>query len=442
MPHHDLKVAPLLRRSYWIGGVAILALTLTAAAAFEVDRRGDRDVLLAFNRTRLGRDVQILVLEREGRRSAFALDPSRAETPADQQDRRILLAKLDSLVSLESSASAGDSAARVFRAQVLTWDSTFAAPASIGDDPLRAAVATAAFTQLRERFTTLRRLDDIALTAARSDDYWVRATWLGSVVIEVLLILAGLFFAHRLILQNVAAVIESQHEVLDRLASANEYRDDDTGKHTQRVGELAARIALTMGYDADTAATIRRAAALHDVGKIGVPDGILLKEGKLSPEELEVMRQHTIIGEHILEGGHSLIVSAAARIARSHHEWWNGAGYPDRLAGERIPIEARITAVADVFDSIRSKRPYRDAWALEVSLDEIRSGAGTQFDPGVVNAFFEGHCYEGYAVEGGASQDANAAPLIRQLAAKVAKPSRAAEDPPVRPPRVSTLTTA
>jgi HD-GYP domain-containing protein (c-di-GMP phosphodiesterase class II) len=146
------------------------------------------------------------------------------------------------------------------------------------------------------------------------------------------------------------------------------------------------------------------------VGKIGIPDAILLKPGKLSPRERDVVRQHTVIGSRILGGGGSAIVAMAAQIARSHHERWDGKGYPDQLVAEEIPIEARITTVADVFDALRSKRPYRDEWALNLCLDEIRRQAGTQFDPVVVNAFLSGRCYEGYAVEGGASQDAEVAP--------------------------------
>jgi HD-GYP domain-containing protein (c-di-GMP phosphodiesterase class II) len=440
MPHHDLRIWPLLHRTYWLGGAAIIALTLTAVATFESDRRGDRDVIVAFNRTRLGRDVQVIALEREERRTALAPDSTLGVTSLDEERTRSLKAKVDSLISLEMPSSAEDSVARAVRARLAKVDSGVVGIARNGTEAVRRAAVTTAFTEAENEFAELRRLEDIALTSATSDDVWARAAWVGSVVIELLGILGALFWAHRIVLQNVAAVMESQHEVLDRLAAAGEYRDDETGQHTRRVGELAGRIARMMGYGGDTIATIRRASALHDVGKIGVPDGILLKEGRLTPEELEVMRQHTIMGAHILEGGHSVVVSAAARIARSHHEWWNGTGYPDQLAGEQIPIEARITAVADVFGAIRSKRSYRDAFALEVCLEEIRRGAGTHFDPSVVKAFFDGRCYEGYAVEGGGSQDANTVPLIRQLVAKVAKPAREGGECATRPVSAPTLT--
>jgi HD-GYP domain-containing protein (c-di-GMP phosphodiesterase class II) len=440
MPQHDLKVGPLLHRTYWLGGMAIVALTLTAVATFEADRQGDREVIAAFNRTRLGRDVQVIALEREERHTAVALDSSLIVTPADRAGSRSLKAKLDSLISVETPSSAEDSVVRAVAARLARVDSRIVGMAQNGSEVVRRAAETTAFTEVENDFAELRRLQDAALESATSNDGWIRVAWGGSIVVELLVILSALFSAHRMIVQNVAVVVESQHEVLDRLAAASEYRDDETGQHTQRVGELAARIARMMGHDDERIATIRRAAALHDLGKIGVPDGILLKEGRLTQEELEVMRQHTIMGAHILEGGHCAVVSVAARIARSHHERWNGTGYPDQLSGERIPIEARITSVADVFDAIRSKRPYRDAFALEVCLEEIRRGAGTQFDPSVVKAFFDGRCYEGYAVEGGGSQDAETVPLIRQLVAKVAKPSREVAERATRPVAEPTLT--
>ena len=190
--------------------------------------------------------------------------------------------------------------------------------------------------------------------------------------------------------ERTRALAEAQLEVLERLAAAAELRDDDTGQHTQRVGEISARIALSLGLPTEQAALLRRAAALHDVGKIGIPDSILRKPGRLTPAEHEAMKAHTVLGGRILAGGQTPVVCMAERIARHHHERWDGGGYPDGLAGEQIPIEARIVAVADVLDALSHPRPYRGAWAPEQVAALIRDGSGSHFDPAVVEALFRG----------------------------------------------------
>jgi putative two-component system response regulator len=178
----------------------------------------------------------------------------------------------------------------------------------------------------------------------------------------------------------------AQMEVLDRLAAAAEFRDDDTGQHTQRVGAIAARLAATLGLDAEQVELVRRAAPLHDVGKIAIPDKILRKPDRLTEGEFEIMKAHTTVGAHILSGGCSPLVQMAERIARSHHERWDGTGYPDGLRGEQIPIEARIVSVADVLDALSHARPYRPAWTTDRILLLIRNGRGTHFDPAVADA--------------------------------------------------------
>lgn len=178
----------------------------------------------------------------------------------------------------------------------------------------------------------------------------------------------------------------AQVEILQRLAAAAEFRDDDTGEHTHRVGHLAALLATGIGLSAAEVDVIRRAAPLHDVGKIGIPDSILLKAGRLTQEERRTMRTHVTIGAAMLAGGHSALVQTAERIARSHHERWDGKGYPDENAGERIPIEARIVAVADFLDALTHKRPYRPAWSVEKTVAAIVEARGCHFDPAVVDA--------------------------------------------------------
>ena len=180
---------------------------------------------------------------------------------------------------------------------------------------------------------------------------------------------------------------EAELEVLERLAAAGEARDDDTGQHTRRVGELAARIGEALGLPPDEVDLIRLAAPLHDVGKIGIPDSILRKPGRLTADEFAIMQTHTLIGASMLADGATRHMRMAETIARSHHEWWDGKGYPDGLAGDAIPIAARIVAVADVYDALTHARPYRGAWKRERVISELRRKTGTHFDPQVVEAF-------------------------------------------------------
>lgn len=176
---------------------------------------------------------------------------------------------------------------------------------------------------------------------------------------------------------------------LQLLARAAEFRDDDTGRHTQRVGELSATLAQTLGRPAAEVDLIRSAAPLHDIGKIGVPDQILLKPGPLTTEERAIMQRHALIGSEILSAADFPILRAARGIAMSHHERWDGTGYPHGLHGEETSQFARIVAVADVFDALRHDRPYRDGMALPAVVTKIRTQSGLHFDPAIVDAFME-----------------------------------------------------
>jgi putative two-component system response regulator len=191
----------------------------------------------------------------------------------------------------------------------------------------------------------------------------------------------------RRVAERTSALERTQVEVLERLAAAAEFRDDATGRHTQRVAALAGALAVDLGVGETVSSLIRRAAPLHDVGKIGVPDRILLKPGRLTPRELGVMRTHTTIGARILGGGKSAMIQMAQRIAQSHHERWDGKGYPYGLAGEAIPLEARIVAIADFFDALTHDRPYRSARPVETVRVEIGRRSGAHFDPQVTEAF-------------------------------------------------------
>lgn len=187
--------------------------------------------------------------------------------------------------------------------------------------------------------------------------------------------------------RRTAELEEAHSQILARLARAAEYRDDETGEHTRRVGRISGAIAQELGLEADQVELIQRVAPLHDVGKIGIPDDILLHPGQLSQDGREVMRSHTTIGGDLMAGSGIPLLDVAEEIARTHHEWWDGNGYPEGLSGEAIPITGRIVAVADTFDALSHRRPYKPAWPVEEAWEEVQRKAGTHFDPAVVEAF-------------------------------------------------------
>ena len=178
----------------------------------------------------------------------------------------------------------------------------------------------------------------------------------------------------------------AQIEIIERLARAAEFRDDNTGQHTERVGQMAALLAQEIGLADGQVALIRRAAPLHDVGKIGIPDSILLKLGKLTDEEFALVKTHTTIGARILSGSHFSLLRLAEEIAFSHHERWDGSGY-EGIVGDAIPLAGRIVAIADVFDALTQKRPYKAAWPIGDAVSEIERQRSRQFDPTIVDAF-------------------------------------------------------
>ena len=194
------------------------------------------------------------------------------------------------------------------------------------------------------------------------------------------------FEIEALTLERNLELENAQRDMVARLALAGEYRDDGTGEHPRRVGRNAAAIAHELGWPDDEVALLESAALLHDVGKIGIRDAVLLKPGKLSEREFEHMKAHTTIGARILSGGKSRLLRLAEEIALSHHERWDGEGYPLGLAGTEIPLSARIVAVADVLDALTHERPYKEAWPMAKALREIKSQSGRQFDPMVVRA--------------------------------------------------------
>lgn len=186
-----------------------------------------------------------------------------------------------------------------------------------------------------------------------------------------------------------AEVREATRETIHVLARAAEHRDNETGAHLVRMAEYSRMIAQGIGLDRETAATIQTAAPMHDIGKIGIPDEILLKPGPLTHDEMERMRRHARYGWDILNGSNSPLLQTAAEIALCHHERYDGQGYPQGLAGEAIPLVGRIVALADVFDALTSVRPYKPAWSLEESRARIISQSGLHFDPTCVAALLD-----------------------------------------------------
>jgi cyclic di-GMP phosphodiesterase len=192
----------------------------------------------------------------------------------------------------------------------------------------------------------------------------------------------------QMVRERTAELEETQVEILERLALAAEYRDDDTGEHTKRVGKMSAQIAQALGLPEPEVELIRRASPLHDVGKIAIPDSILLKPGKLTAEEFQLMKTHTTLGAKMLSGGRFPLLQQAEEIALTHHERWDGKGYIG-LKGDAIPMTGRIVTVADVFDALTSTRPYKEPWPPSDAMEEIQRQSGQQFDPRVVEAFLQ-----------------------------------------------------
>ncbi len=176
---------------------------------------------------------------------------------------------------------------------------------------------------------------------------------------------------------------------MERLAGAIEMHDSESGRHVNRLARITSFLASQLGLDDEQILLIRAAAPMHDVGKIATPVEILHKPGPLSPEERKEMERHTEVGHRILAGSESELLQMAARIALTHHEWFDGSGYPQGLESGEIPIEGRIVAVADVFDALLSARPYRPAMGTEQAIEVIREGRGTHFDPEVVDVLLE-----------------------------------------------------
>lgn len=197
------------------------------------------------------------------------------------------------------------------------------------------------------------------------------------------------FELERQVRQQTEMIRHSREEIALRLISASQYRDTETGAHIRRIGLYTAEMASLMGMDQEKIDMLRVAAPMHDVGKIGIPDSILLKPGRLTKEEFEEMKRHTTIGASILRGSSTPLLQVAEQIALQHHEWWDGTGYPNGLSGEQISVEARMVAVADVFDALTHDRVYKEAWPVGKALALIEDESSTHFDPEIAALFLK-----------------------------------------------------
>ena len=189
--------------------------------------------------------------------------------------------------------------------------------------------------------------------------------------------------------EHTRVLEQTQAEVFERLMRAAEFRDNDTGMHISRIGHYVYQMALLKGIPEPYAKQYLYASMMHDIGKIGIPDDILLKPAKFTDMEFNIMKLHTVKGSAILAGSNLEVLRLAEQIALTHHERWDGTGYPHGLSGEAIPLGGRITALFDVYDALISKRPYKDPWPAEMALDEIRRLSGTAFDPELVSLFLD-----------------------------------------------------
>ncbi len=232
--------------------------------------------------------------------------------------------------------------------------------------------ATVKSDAAKQRTQTLAAKFDLEKSRLESEMYRIRTTELESKVAE-----------------RTQEVLDAQFEMLERLANAAEFRDSDTGTHTRRVGRIAAAVGKRMGLPREDALLLRSAAQLHDIGKIGIPDAILFKSGRLTDVEWEIMKSHTTLGAKMLESGKSRLLQMAEEIAMTHHERFDGTGYPVGLVGTTIPLIGRVVAVVDMYDALLSERPYKGAWSKNDALYEIKRVAGTHFDPEVVRVFLD-----------------------------------------------------
>ena len=399
----DRGFVGLARGVFRTAALALVALAFTVGVLDWIARRFDGQLRHSGEVVRVARRAYELALDREAGVRGYLLTRDSSSLAPELFARAPLAVALDSLAALTANDPAQSERTGTVRAAVDRWVNVFALAALRDPDATLGRkgdkvelVGKTLFDAVRWSFTTLIQAEDAVYDTQRRRQDAMRVFADVAIALELVVLLGVLVRVRRRLVAQATVLVraeakahEAELEVLARLAAAGEARDDDTGQHTRRVGELAALIGEALGLPLDEVDLIRLAAPLHDVGKIGIPDAILRKPGRLTAEEFAVMQTHTLIGAEMLADGATRHMRMAETIARSHHEWWNGKGYPDGLSGDAIPLAARIVAVADVYDALMHARPYRGAWKRDRVIGELRRKTGTHFDPRVVDAFLE-----------------------------------------------------
>jgi HD-GYP domain-containing protein (c-di-GMP phosphodiesterase class II) len=380
--------------SAWVVASACLLALATVGVVIALQHRADQSRAAQVSLERVGREFDAL--------QSMPYDVGYAEDAADQAVVQARMAAARDRIETrlrrlrrDAPTAAIRRVAAPYRANVATIEQIYAVELLDGTEAESDALSV---TAGRQQAAVTRQINAAcAQYRARAQRSLALAMGGSAAAILGLAALFAIFYlrsrrahaaAEALADENARLLVQdSQLQVVQRLALAAEYRDDDTGQHTSRVAELSARIGAALGMPDSELALLRQAAPMHDVGKIAIPDRILLKPGRLTAEEFEEMRTHTTLGAEMLARPGFPLLEMAAEIALTHHERWDGSGYPAGLAGGDIPLVGRIVAVADVFDALTNERPYKDAWPLADAVAEIRDQSHLQFDPAVVDAF-------------------------------------------------------
>jgi putative nucleotidyltransferase with HDIG domain len=380
--------------STWVVVAALALAVVTTGVVITLQRHADRSRDAQITLERVGRDFD--ALQRVPYDVVYAEDAAGQEAVRAQMiaSERRIEGRLERL-RREAPAAGLRRVLAPYRASILTLEQIrLVELRGVGEAASDALGLTASRRQRAVNSELARTSAQYRRRAARSQAFATAGS--AATILALVAFFAVVYLRSRrahagaeaLADENARLLVrDSQLQVVQRLALAAEYRDDDTGQHTSRVADLSVRIGAALGMAEADLALLRHAAPLHDVGKIAIPDRILLKPGRLTADEFEQMKSHTTLGAEMLARPGFPLLQLAAEVALTHHERWDGTGYPAGLAGPEIPLVGRIVAVADVFDALTHARPYKEAWPLAEAVAEIRAQRHRQFDAEVVDAF-------------------------------------------------------